>query len=119
MHMANGTPESQALYTRFRAILDSLGPYSVHPAKTSITFKGSRRGFCGAHPKKSALIGYFDLMRPLEPDKRIKKIYPYTKTLFVHQFRVVSSVELDAVFRSWLAEAYLVGQGAHLAKSRA
>jgi hypothetical protein len=119
MHMANGTPESQALYMHFRALLDSFGSYSVHPAKTSITFKGSRRGFCGAHPKKNALIGYFDLMRPLEPDKRIKKIYPYTKTLFVHQFRVVSSAEMDPVFQSWLAEAYLVGQGAHLAKSRA
>jgi hypothetical protein len=117
--MANGTPESQALYTEFRSILDSLGPYSVHPAKTSITFKGSKRGFCGAHPKKNALVGYFDLMRALEPDERIRKIYPYTKTLFVHQFRVVSSLELDTVFRSWLAEAYLVGQGAHLTKVRA
>ncbi|NJL53970.1 hypothetical protein HC928_01605 [bacterium] len=51
-HMEYGTPESRALYDRFIEILDDIGPYTIHPAKSTITFKGTRRGFCGAIPRK-------------------------------------------------------------------
>ncbi|HEX6721876.1 MAG TPA: DUF5655 domain-containing protein [Burkholderiaceae bacterium] len=115
-HLANGTPEGRGLYLRFLELLDSIGPYTTHPAKSTITFKGSRRGFCGAHPKKGQLVGYFDLMRALEPDHRIRSIHPYTKKLFVHHFRVDSIGEMDAVFKGWLEEAYGVGNGQHLLK---
>jgi hypothetical protein len=113
-HLANGTPQSKALYSRFVEILDAIGPYTVHPAKSTITFKGTRRGFCGAHPKGQTLVGYFDLMRELEPDTRIRSISPYTKKLFVHQFRVATLDEMDKTFQQWLADAYGVGRGDHL-----
>ena len=116
-HMENGTPKSRALYDRFVEILDDIGPYTIHPAKSTITFKGTRRGFCGAHPKKESLIGYFDLTRELESDPRIRSISPYTKRLFVHHFRISSMEELDETFRAWIQEAYGVGQGDHLKKT--
>lgn len=116
-HMENGTPTSRALYERFVEMLDQIGPYTTHPAKTTITFKGTRRGFCGAHPKNDNLIGYFDLMRALEPDPRVRSVSPYTKKLFVHQFRITSLEEMDETFHGWLREAYRVGQGEHLSKT--
>jgi hypothetical protein len=83
-HMANASPQGRQLYLGFVEHLDAIGPYSVHPAKSTITFKGSRRGFCGAHPKGDVLVGYFDLMRALDADPRVRSVSPYTKTLFVH-----------------------------------
>jgi hypothetical protein len=115
-HMENATPIGRALYDRFVEILNEIGTYTIHPAKSTITFKGIRRGFCGAHPKKDSLIGYFDLMRALESDPRVSSVSPYTKKLFVHQFRIFSLEEMDETFKSWLQEAYRVGQGDHLKK---
>jgi hypothetical protein len=61
------------------------------------------------------LRGYFDLQRQVT-DPRISSSSPYTKRLFVHQFRVTAPDELDEQFGAWLREAYQVGQGAHLLK---
>jgi hypothetical protein len=86
-------------------------------AKTSITLKGSRRGFAGATPKRDHLGGYMDLQRRIPEtgtDPRIRNASPYTKKLFVHHFRITSVSELDGKFAGWLAEAYEVGNGAHL-----
>lgn len=115
-HMENGTPNSRAMYDRLVEILDEIGPYTIHPAKSTITFKGTRRGFCGAHPKQDSLIGYFDLTRALESDPRIRSVSPYTKKLFVHHFRIASIDEMDETFQGWIREAYRVGQGDHLKK---
>jgi hypothetical protein len=113
-HLASATPLGRALYEHFVQALHRLGPFSTHPAKSTITFKGSRRGFCGAHPKKDVLVGYFDLMREAGPDPRIRSVSAYTKTLYVHQFRVHRLEDIDSGFVGWLAQAYEVGQGAHL-----
>ena len=115
-HMEKGTPESRAMYERFVEILNDIGSYTTHPAKSTITFKGTKRGFCGAHPNKDYLMGYFDLTRSLDSDPRILRIYPYTKRLFVHHFRIASLEEMDEAFQAWIREAYAVGQGDHLKK---
>jgi hypothetical protein len=41
-------------------------------------------------------------------DARILRVSPYTKRLFVHQFRISGAEELDDVFAAWVAEAYAV-----------
>ncbi|MEV0560474.1 hypothetical protein [Dactylosporangium sp. NPDC050588] len=41
---------------------------------------------------------------------------PYTKRLFVHQFRIGDRGQLDDAFAGWVAEAYEVGQGGHLTR---
>jgi hypothetical protein len=62
------------------------------------------------------LVGYFDLMQALKSDHRIRSVSPYTKKLFVHHFQIKSNAEMDAEFKTWLVEAYSVGNGAHLKK---
>ena len=46
-----GKPEgSVALYRSFVRLVTACGPFTYAVAKTTITFKGSRRGFAGARP---------------------------------------------------------------------
>ena len=102
-----------ALYDRFIELVGACGPFTYSVTKTAITLKGSRRGFAGLKPRSTSLDGYLDLERCIE-DPRIRRSGPYTKRLFVHQFRIVALAELDAEFAGWLREAYAVGDGAHL-----
>jgi hypothetical protein len=109
-----GQPDSSiALYRRFVQLVEACGPFSYAVSKTSITMKGTRRGFAGARPDANGLRGYFDLQRAVE-DPRIANVSPYTKRLFVHQFRIHSPEEMDEQFAGWIREAYEVGAGAHL-----
>ncbi|GAA3191290.1 DUF5655 domain-containing protein [Dactylosporangium siamense] len=113
-HLAGRPAGTVALYHRFIELAEACGPFTYAIAKTAITLKGTRRGFAGASPGARWLEGYLDLRRPLE-DPRIRRATPYTKRLFVNRYRVVSLGELDDDFAGWLAEAYQVGQGGHLA----
>lgn len=115
-HLLGKAPEVIALYHRFIELAQACGPFTYAVSKTAITLKGTRRGFAGAALGKSALRGYFDLPRRVT-DARISRSSPYTKRLFVHQFRVHTLGELDEQFAGWLAEAYQVGAGAHLDRS--
>jgi Domain of unknown function (DUF5655) len=112
-HLRDQPEESVALYERFVRLVEECGPFSYAVAKTTITFKGSRRGFAGARPTARGLTGYLDLQRVVE-DPRISSVAPYTKRLFVHHFRISTPDELDDEFAGWVAEAYAVGAGDHL-----
>ena len=112
-HLRGSDPAVIRLYERFVELVEACGPFEVSVAKTAITFKGSRRGFAGAKPKNQWLDGYLDLQRQLK-DPRIRSASPYTKRLFVHQFRVTALDQLDEDFAGWVREAYDVGQGLHL-----
>lgn len=57
--------------------------------------------------------GYLDLQDRIE-DPRILRSSPYTKKLYVHQFRVTNVDQLDEEFTSWVRKAYEVGEGKHL-----
>jgi L-amino acid N-acyltransferase YncA len=113
-HLRGKPAESVDLYHRFVALVQQCGPFGYVVAKTTITFKGSRRGFAGARPDARGLVGYLDLQRPLSDDPRISSASPYTARLFVNHFRVVSAEQLDEQFAGWVRDAYQVGQGAHL-----
>jgi hypothetical protein len=114
-HLKGKPAEIVALYNRFIELAEACGPFTYAVAKTAITLKGSRRGFAGASPGPKWLTGYLDLQRRVQ-DPRIRRSSPYTKRLFVHNFRVVSLDELDDEFAGWMAEAYQVGRGEHLAR---
>ena len=112
-HLAGKPAAVRDLYRRFVELIAACGPYEIGVAKTAITFKGQRRGFAGAKPRPASLDGYFDLQRRVD-DARILSASPYTKRLFVHQFRVTDDAELDSEFAGWIREAYAVGAGEHL-----
>jgi hypothetical protein len=109
-----GLPESiVGLYDRFISLVEDCGPFTYSVTKTAITLKGQRRGFAGAKPKPRWLGGYLDMRMPVR-DARIRRVSPYTKRLFVHQFRLTDPSQLDAEFAGWVQEAYAVGAGMHL-----
>lgn len=113
-HLRDKPPVSVALYLRFVQLVAACGPFTVSVAKTTITFKGTRRGFAGARPTNRGLAAYLDLMRQVT-DPRIISSSPYTKRLFTHQVRLTRLEELDDAFAALIREAYEVGAGAHLA----
>ena len=112
-HLLDKPAQVVALYDRFLELAGACGPFTLSVTKTAITLKGTRRGFAGLKPRSAWLDGYLDMQRRVE-DPRIRRAGPYTKRLFVHQFRVAAPEELDDTFAGWIAEAYAVGAGAHL-----
>jgi hypothetical protein len=115
-HLAGQPADSVALYRRFVEMLEECGPFSYSVTKTTITFKGGRRGFAGARPTRRGLSVYLDLQRVIE-DRRVISAAPHTRRLFVHQIKLTAPEDLDEGFRGWVREAYAVGQGAHLSLS--
>jgi len=99
-HLRDQPEASVELYRDFVRLVQACGPFGYTVARTTITFKGSRRGFAGAR-------------RTVE-DPRIRSVAPYTTRLYVHQFRIGTAAELDAEFAGWVREAYAVGAGEHL-----
>jgi len=114
-HLAGQPESSVALYRQFVRLVEACGPFSYAVSKTSITFKGSRRGFAGARPDANGVRGYLDLQRAVE-DPRISNVSPYTKRLLVHHFRIRSADQMDEEFAGWVHEAYAVGAGEHLSR---
>lgn len=113
-HLRTGTDRTNALFEKIRALIVSFGPGTISVSKSSVTFKGTRRGFAGARPTAKAVVGYLDLMRRLPADPRITSASLYGRNLFVHHYVLHDDSELDAEFVSWLRESYAVGCGAHL-----
>lgn len=113
-HLRGADPEHVELYRAFVRLVEACGPVEVVVHKTTVTFKGRRRGFAGARPDSHGLVGFLDLMRPVDTDPRITRVTPYTHRLFVNRFRVRSASDLDDTFADWVREAYAVGAGAHL-----
>ena len=102
-HLEAGSGRGRELWREFAAVVAACGEHSLSVAKTTITFKGPRRGFAGARPKGDELIGYFDVAYRVDNDPRIRSASPYQKDLFVHHFRI-SAVDEDV--RGWIRDAY-------------
>ena len=113
-HLRDAPAEHVKLYRAIEAAIRACGPVTVSPSKTTITFKGARRGFIGARPTRRGVQGYLDLTRSLVGDRRILSSSPYTGRLHVNQYRLTDLADFDETFIGWVREAYLVGQGEHL-----
>jgi hypothetical protein len=102
-HLEAGSAHGRTLWHRLAEIVAACGEHSVSVSKTTITFKGPKRGFAGARPQGDELLGYFDVTYRVEGDSRIRSVAPYQKDLFVHHFRVE---EIDADVERWIRDAY-------------
>ena len=116
-HLDGADPAAVALFERFHEFVDACGPTTLRVTKTSITFKGTRRGFAGVRPRGTGIGGYLDLQREAA-HPAIRSVAPYTTRLFVHQFRVDDPAQLDDAFAGLVAEAYAVGAGEHVRTPR-
>lgn len=76
-HFEGKPATSVAMFHRFLELVAACGPFTTSPSKTTVTFKGTRRGFAGARPTATGLNVYLDLQRALE-SPRIRNVGPYT-----------------------------------------
>jgi hypothetical protein len=101
-HLEAGSERGRALWHGFAEVVAACGEHSLSVAKTTITFKGPKRGFAGARPKGDQLLGYFDVTYRVD-DPRITSVAPYQRDLFVHHYRIG---EIDGEFAGWIRDAY-------------
>ena len=112
-HHFRGKPASiRALYKEVVAAIRAIGPVRVLPEKTRIAFQ-VRMSFAQVTPKRGWLDGHLVLARRLE-HPRFRSVQTFSPRNHLHTFRIVERNDIDAEFRAWLAEAYLVGDQQHL-----
>jgi len=105
----------RALFDHFVRAVESIGSVQVLPEKTRIAFQ-TRMSFAQITPRRRWLDGHLVLARRLE-SPRFRRIDTMSPRIHVHFFRLTSPREIDAEFRAWLAEAYAVGNQAHLERA--
>lgn len=115
-HLSGVPAEHADLFRRVEALVLELGDVRTTVSRTLVGFAGPRRGFAGARPTRRGVDGYFDVMYRVEDDPRVRSVTPYQRNLFVHRFRLTGPEDVDATFAGWLADAYRVGCGDHLAR---
>jgi hypothetical protein len=115
-HFRDKPREIRALYDHVVAALRAIGPVRILPEKTRIAFQ-VRMSFAQVTPRRKWLDGHVVLARRLE-HPRFRRIETISPRNHVHVFRLSQEGEIDADFRAWLAEAYLVGEQRHLDSSR-
>ena len=97
--------------------LRAIGPVRILPEKTRIAFQ-VRMSFAQVTPRRAWLDGHVVLARRLQ-HPRFRRIETFSPRNHLHAFRLSHRDDVDADFRAWLAEAYLVGKQEHLrAKAR-
>ncbi len=108
-------PHVFELFERFIAFVQDLGPVTVIPQKSRIAIQALVR-FTGCIPRKDYLeCSFWFTRRRASP--RFHKIERFGPSAFGHYTRIRSEAEFDDEFRSWLHEAYQVGQRKHLDRS--
>ena len=113
-HFDGKSPAIRALFDAVVAAIEEIGPVRILPEKTRIAFQ-VRMSFAQVTPRKNWLDGHVVLARRLE-NPRFRKIETFSPRNHLHAFRIMMLEEVDDEFKSWLAEAYQVGEQRHLRK---
>lgn len=111
-HFRGKRPEIRALFDHAVAAIRAIGPVRVLPEKTRIAFQ-VRMSFAQLTPRRNWIDGHVVLARRLE-HPRFRLVQTFSPKNHLHAFRLTQLSDVDAEFRSWLAEAYLVGNQQHL-----
>jgi len=115
-HFAGKPPEIRALFDAVVSAIREIGPVDILPEKTRIAFH-VRMSFAQVTPRRAWLDGHVVLARRLE-SPRFRSVQTFSPRNHLHSFRVERMEDIDGEFRSWLREAYAVGEQKHLAKGR-
>lgn len=107
----------RATYDRLLEAVGALGPVTVLPERTRIALH-VRMSFAALFPRRRWLDGHVVLGRRLE-SPRFRRIDTISTRNVVHLFRLCGPDEVDDEVRSWLAEAYAVGEQRHLGRDPA
>jgi len=113
---ANSEPHVLGLFKKYARMVRSCGPVRMIPQKTRVVFQ-ERVRFAGAVPRKSYLLCTVALPS-IYNHPRFLKIESYAPHFHGHQFRVVTTDDLDAEVHDWIRESYTVGQQKHVVTKR-
>jgi len=116
-HFQDREPQVVATFERLLDAAQANGPVTVVPEKTRIAFQ-VRMSFAAFSLRRRWIDGHVVLARRRESPRfrRIDYISPGNQ---VHVFRLTDPSQVDVEVKSWLAEAYAVGQQRHLIRRRA
>jgi hypothetical protein len=114
-HFVGKAPEVRAMFDAVVAAIKKSGPVEVLSEKTRIAFH-VRMSFAQLTPRRNWIDGHVVLARRLE-NPRFRSIQTFSPRNHVHVFRLEKPGDIDAEFKSWLAEAYAVGEQRHLERS--
>jgi Domain of unknown function (DUF5655) len=105
-------PGLRAVFDAYLAAARECGPVTVNATTSRISFQVRMR-FAGIErPRRSHINATFVLTRAIQSDRvRVEFIEP---RYYVHRLVLHSPEEVDAEVRSWLSEAYAVGEQKHL-----
>lgn len=111
-NFSKSSPEIRKIFNAIHSALKRIGPVRVLPQKTRIAFL-VRMSFAQVTPRRSWLDGHVVLAR-VRRSRRFRGIEVFSPRNVVHHFRLTSVADVDDEFRSWLSEAYAVGEQRHL-----
>ena len=100
-------------FNRIQEVVEALGPVTVLPEKSRIAFH-VRMSFAAVTLRRRWLDGHVVLSRRLD-SPRFRRIEVVSPRNVLHAFRLTGPDEVDDEVRTWLVEAYRVGEQRHLA----
>lgn len=114
-HFAGKPAFVRALFDRLLAVVEDQGPVVVLPERSRIAFH-VRMSFMMVMVRRSGLRGHF-VLPAVQRHSRFTKVTTYSPRNHVHEFRLRSESQIDRTFKSWVAQAYRVGEQRHLRRS--
>jgi len=107
-------PHVRKLFRQFAAIIRSCGPAHMIPQRSKVAFQVRVR-FAGCTPRRSYLVCGFWLKRRIESPRFRNVLQPMPHD-YIYEVRIDSEKDFDAEFKSWILEAYAVGEQKHLVR---
>ncbi len=107
-HFRGRDPTLRRVFDHYLAFVRSLGPVTVIPQATRITFQARVR-FAGAVVRKQWIEGGLWLKRRVD-DPRFTRVEHYGRNDWVYRFRLQHAADLDGALKTYLCEAYAVGR---------
>ena len=103
------TQRSVDLFWYFLSCWERIGPFRVHPVKTSVSLLVEVR-FCRINRlTKSGIVCHLWLKQKLDSHKFVK-VELLGKEDYLHHFRLTDETFIDAEFEEYMKMAYMIGQ---------
>jgi hypothetical protein len=107
-HFVNKDPSIRALYDRLLKILNKYGPITEAPKKTSIHIDRNS-AIVGVETRKDCILLTVKADHKIE-NPRVEKFEQISAHRFYHKVRVKSLKDFDAELKTWLKDAYALGE---------
>ncbi len=107
-HFINKDPSVRALYDQLLSVLQTFGPVTEDPKKSSIHLN-RKSALAGVETRKDYLLLNIKSDHQIK-SPRIEKAEQISAKRFHHKVRISSPKDLDEELKSWLEEAYLLSE---------